>query len=1403
MDPETPQNEPEPQPAQDRADRLAGYDEAVGDEAVGDEAVKDETVRQGKPSEQSEGSEPDLDEPLLDEPLLDKDLQATLQRLERRWPRQQSELDSQAEAAFHEAIERRGSRIGRYIIERELGRGGFGIVFLAMEENSGQEVALKIPRAEVMASTDARKRLLHEAEITSALDHPGIISVYEAGRAGLVFYIASEYCPGPDLGQWLADRESPLSVEDAVELVRQLCSALQYAHEQGVVHRDLKPSNILLMPKGSPQENESPSALEFFPRLTDFGLAQLADCDWSGTRSSLLVGTPLYMAPEQLKLSPDQTGPATDIYALGTLLFELLTRRTPFAAENYVEMIDRLRNENPPSLQKLRADVPRDLETICAKCLEKDPADRYASVAQLAADLEQIQKHQPIATRRPTPIARLRKWSARHPAQVRSLALALLGTLVLLGVSQFYIGQAKRDRQAALSREEVSVDQARHAQQRSDDLSFAADVRQAGEALESNNAVQARELLARHLPNAGDTDRRGFVWHYLWGRLHQEEMTLEGHGPAFDVEYSPDGKLLACSYDSGEVVLYRADSGEKLQSLYEGVLQAVRKLDFPADGSLLAGARDDGQVIVWRTSDGAKVFSCQPHGEGIGDVAFHPQGKFLATCGDSSVKIFRLPDNSKEQPADQTFEPLVTLPDLPGTVYAVDISADGRLLAFAGEYDDASSSLDGYVTIWDWEKRSLVDTFYLSSKVYAIVFSNSSQWLAAGTQQGEVLLWDVEKQKAIVSWIKHASSVYDLSFSSDDRLLASAGKDSMVRLWNLEKRTLLRTLQGHSRRVYGTAISSTSGQIATASGDGFVKIWRPEDRSFSLRQLTWNGRNSRFSPDGQSVVVTGHGGIAIWHDLLSSAKRILPSIQKNYAEIGWQQSGERCVLAGKTDHWASTHTTIEEPATMINVDCDGDGDEDRITAFGSINRIVWQENRSGGRFQVPRILEPLGIEKRNSVSTDFEGNGTPDVLLISKNSGLLYFNRHKSHERSFDPVIFSNLATPVDLAAADLDADGDQDLLLATYGDNSILWLEQEGKSPAGTSRLLRRRKLTEQLQGAAAVVAADFTRDGLPDVVAAGIDDERILFFENLGEGSFSDGQRLEGSVLGPKALQVADVNEDGLPDVIAATNQQLVWFANQGSGHFHSARPITTLTAAKWLQPLPQNLVVYNTKEHLVEHRLPAYANFSNKAALSPDGTQLVAVDSRNIIRFWELPSERLLNTVAPSQDRIWDLAYSPDGRFLLLAVGDDLHVRDASDYRLLFVRGQHDNSINRIAVAHDSKHLATLSDDLTVRVWSLPDGQPQHILVGHESEPVSAAFSPDSRRLATGDRAGIVRVWDVTTGQQLIQFDLSKEGENLAANRIGDLVFSDERTLTATVHHAYKDQSAAILLAKWSTE
>jgi len=310
-----------------------------------------------------------------------------------------------------------------------LGRGGMGIVYKARQIKADRLVALKLMLHAEHAGTDARARFDNEARAVARMQHPNIVQVFEVGEANGLPFFSLEFVAGGTLSQMI--KQSLLPASEIAVLLATLARAMSYAHRNSVIHRDLKPGNILLTPEGT-------------PKIADFGLARKTEADTHVTQVGAVVGTPSYMAPEQAGGNPDAISPAVDVYALGAILYELLTGRAPFLGQTILEVLEQVRSNEPLAPSALQPHVPRDLETICLKCLQKDAAKRYVSADELADDLERYRRREPIKARPIGPLARAVRWCRRNPAPAAVVALSLLAALIAGGAAFMIAGQKSK-----------------------------------------------------------------------------------------------------------------------------------------------------------------------------------------------------------------------------------------------------------------------------------------------------------------------------------------------------------------------------------------------------------------------------------------------------------------------------------------------------------------------------------------------------------------------------------------------------------------------------------------------------------------------------------------------------------------------------------------------------------------------------------------------------------------------------------------------------------------------------------------------------------------------------------------------------------------------------------------------
>ena len=573
----------------------------------------------------------------------------------------------------------------------ELGRGGMGIVYKAKHLKLNRIVALKMILRGEHASRDALARFLAEAEAVAKLQHPNIVQIHDSGTHNGLPYFTLEFIDGGTLAA--AVRENPLTATDAARLVEQIARGMQYAHEHGVVHRDLKPDNVLLSFSGKPKA-PAPTTVasglplnEVVPKIADFGLAKIlgepgaaAAGDEGLTHTGAVMGTPGYMSPEQAR-GDKAIGPATDIWALGAILYRLVTGRAPFVGASYHEVIRQVIHEDPISPSQLFPGLPRDVATICLKCLHKDPARRYASAAALADDLTRWLKGEPIHARPVGSVERGVKWVRRN-AVVSAAALAvMLAMAVGTGVSWWKYREAKaqeafakgettkaenaqaaeaervKERDVALAKEAERVKErdaalakeAERVKERDAALATAADRAKdlkyqlgtsslllANAAYENGDVTSARERLDK-VP----TEQRKFEWHYLARQAEGGIFTLKGHTHIVSsVAFSPDGTRIVTGSEDKTAKVWDARSGAPVLDL-KGHTGVVMSVAYSPDGTRIVTGSVDKTAKVWDARTGASLLDLKGHAYLVSSVAFSPDGTRIVTGSwDKTAKVW-------------------------------------------------------------------------------------------------------------------------------------------------------------------------------------------------------------------------------------------------------------------------------------------------------------------------------------------------------------------------------------------------------------------------------------------------------------------------------------------------------------------------------------------------------------------------------------------------------------------------------------------------------------------------------------------------------------------------------------------------------------------------------------------
>ncbi len=616
------------------------------------------------------------------------------------------------------SAEERGS-IGRYKVLGVLGRGGFGTVYRARDEELQRDVAIKVWRRDRFAGEEDVERLLQEARHVARLEkHPAIVGVYDVGRQqdGSAFVVL-QYIEGHSLEQELKSRKLP---PDRVwEIMLQVTAAIQHAHAVGLVHRDLKPANVLLDADGN-------------AHVADFGLA--IDDDSQRVRAGEVSGTPAYMAPEQVRGEAHRLDGRADLWALGVMLYEMLTRRRPFRGENRNELFDDILHREPKPPRQLDPEIPPDLERICLKCLSKSVTERYLTAADLAKDLRHA-----------------REAPQRRKRHLATIATAATTGLVVLGAVWAYLVVAGN--RPVISVRPGSGLQIRHR----------ATLRGHTDAVWS----VAFSPDDRTLASAG-VDMTIKLWDVPNSR---EVQQLTGHrGEVRSVAFAPDGQTLASAGSDRSIVLWNRETGE-IRHQITGHTGDARSVVYLPNGNQLVSGSVDKTVRFWDSQSGSEQKKVEAHRAAIQNVACSRDGKTLASSSDDRTIVLLAPE---------TGQLLRTLKGHTDGVAQAAFSPDGRQLA--------SASWDKTIRIWDVATGDVLRTIdKQEDAVRSVSFSPDGRRLAFGGDDNTIRLWDPKTGEELATLRGHAGPVTSVAFSSDGRILASASADRTVVMWELEE----------------------------------------------------------------------------------------------------------------------------------------------------------------------------------------------------------------------------------------------------------------------------------------------------------------------------------------------------------------------------------------------------------------------------------------------------------------------------------------------------------------------------------------------------------------------------------------------------------------------------------------
>ncbi len=729
--------------------------------------------------------------------------------------------------------------VGDYEILAEVGRGGMGVVYKARHRRLNRLVALKMILSGEFAAESDRLRFLREAELAARVKHVNIVQLHEIGHLSGRPYLSMEWVEGGTLADRLDGTAWP--PDQAARLIATLAHAIDSAHRQGVLHRDLKPANILMQPGDDGNASDEKPAIAVSslagvtPKITDFGLARSLR-DQSGlTRTGFVVGTPEYMAPEQAIGDSRLLGPPVDIYALGVILYQLLTGRPPFRAESPAAVLRASASDPPVAPRRIKSRIPRDLDTIVLKSIEKDPTHRYRTAAALGEDLRRFLAR--ADTRTASPRGRTFAQMGPPPAPSRR-PRRVSGSGRHTGPGRSHHALAgSRTRQYPRAPKQQCRAQAR----------YRADITAAAGALQLNHTETARRLL-----DSSPTEFRNWEWRYLTGQLDnslaafQPPRALPGL-----VLLSPDCTRVIFAAAHESVLHMRAVVAGREIAALRGHEAEVLAIAWSKDGSLLASCSADRTVRLWDGATGRPLALLRDHAKPVVKMYLSDDGSRLAIHSSGpDVQIWNV-----NRRVLQTTIPAANERSV------VKLSPHGNLLAVGRS---------NRVQLWNVDSGILLSSLDCGNAgVEALAFSADGSRLAAGTDypQNRVWLWETATAKLLATMDGHTNTVCALEFSPDGRRIVSSSYDQSLRLWDTATGQSMATLQGHLARVTAASFHPDGRHLVSASLDGSLRLWDTQNRELfgAFRGETQVEQFALATPDGSLLASIGSGAtVHIW-----------------------------------------------------------------------------------------------------------------------------------------------------------------------------------------------------------------------------------------------------------------------------------------------------------------------------------------------------------------------------------------------------------------------------------------------------------------------------------------------------------------------------------------------------------
>jgi WD40 repeat protein/tetratricopeptide (TPR) repeat protein/tRNA A-37 threonylcarbamoyl transferase component Bud32 len=1233
--------------------------------------------------------------------------------------------------------------VAGYEILGELGRGSMGVVYKARQVSLHRLVALKMILAGSHAGPQHLARFRSEAEAVARLQHPHIVQIYEVGAQEGRPYFSLELVDGDTLDRKLAG--TPLPARQAAQLVETLARAVQAAHERGIVHRDLKPANVLLTADGT-------------PKITDFGLAKHLDRDGTQTGSDAILGTPCYMAPEQASGKSKEVGPPADIYALGAILYELLTGRPPFKGPSVLNTLEQVRSQEPVSPSRLQPQLPHDLETICLKCLEKEPPRRYATAGALAEELRRFLNNEPILARPIGVWGRGLKWARRRPAVaglLTTLALVIAGGLVAMTTLWL---RAEEQRQAATGAKAIAE------QQRDEARGAKEEAHQQRSAAEKANARLDEQLVRLSASHGLQLLQEGD----LLGSLPPLAQALKRERPEREEVHR-----LRLAAILGQC--------PRLVQLWSHA-EAVHCAAFSPDGSQVVTGCADGTVQVWDAVKGRAVTPPLKHTGLVQHAAFSPDGDLLVTASlDGTATVWDLVKQGK---------PLTLSIEDKFAVRRAVFSPDGRRIL--------TTSVDGKARLWDPANGNPAVALELGTRVRHAAFSPDGQRVVTASLDHTARVWDANTGEPIGRALKHEKDVWYAAFSPDGRRVVTASLDQTAQVWALARDEdsweRVTSAFRHDGEVIAATFSPDGQRVVTASLDQTARIWEVATGKLLTPPLEHKHyvNLAVFSPDGRSVLTASDDETAMVWDA-TTGKPLTPPLKHGSVvrQAAFSPDG-RLVLTASDDRTARVWdvTAGQSPIPFLR----HGGAVNQVTFSPDGLRVVTASDDRTARVWNVATGQPVSPPLQHEGKV-FRAVFSPDgerVVTASKDGTARVWNAVTGQPLT-PPLkhrapVFRAVFSPDGRWVATADGSGTARVWDAATGRALTPFLKQrEGdprrpiKKKEGDGEVWKPRRGDGRsdlqgllvlplvaLQAATPVQPVAPTQPtqpeptGAPAGVPAGL----------LGSGGSSPGAEAAPTTA-PMGGSEAQARASADAEELASLRAVHITFSPDGQWLATAANGTTVqvwdLAAAA---PTPASRVPLH-HQGTVFH-----------VEFSRSGNLFLTVAAGEAL-IWDMGNERpRLAWELKHPGLVYSASFSADGKQVVTG-GDDRTARvwNTATGKLLMPPLKHATYVRQAAFSPDGHRVFTTSAD-EARVWDAATGEPLTPPLKHGSDLMDAALSPDGRRVSTAGRDWTARLWVLSSRDERPANDHLLLAELLAGRRFndsGDFVPSEAATLT----------------------